>query len=87
ALEELGLIQALEMQLRAIQPAQIKLRTHGEIRRLEEQLELTLFRAAQEAFRNITRHTQAQHIQVDVHYQSQGVALQIQDDGCGFKPP
>lgn len=87
ALEELGLIPALEIQLGAIQPAEIKLRTHGEIRRLNEQHELTLFRAAQEALRNITRHTQARHIHIDVDYQSQGVSLQIQDDGCGFKLP
>jgi len=87
ALEELGLIPALEMQLGAILSVEVKLTTQGEIRRLNEQHELTLFRAAQEALRNITRHSQARHIQIDVDYQSQGVLLQIKDDGCGFKPP
>jgi signal transduction histidine kinase/YHS domain-containing protein len=87
ALEELGLIPALAMQITMMPSAKIKLSTHGEARRLEEAQELTLFRATQEALRNITRHTQAKHIHVDVDYQSQGVSLQIQDDGCGFNPP
>jgi signal transduction histidine kinase len=36
ALEELGLIPALEMQLNMIQSAQVKLAINGEPRRLEE---------------------------------------------------
>jgi signal transduction histidine kinase/YHS domain-containing protein len=87
ALEELGLIPALKMQLDTFQQAKVKLTTSGEPRRLEETQELTLFRTTQEALRNITRHSQARHIHVDVNYQPQGVSLQIQDDGCGFRPP
>lgn len=87
ALEELGLIPALKMLLAVIQPAEVKLATSGEPRRLDEAQELTLFRAAQEALRNITRHSQARYIHVDVDYQLQGVSLQIRDDGCGFRPP
>lgn len=87
ALEELGLIPALKMQLDTIQQVTVKLITNGEVRRLEETQELTLFRIVQEALRNITRHSQAKHIHVNVNYQSQGVSLQIQDDGCGFCPP
>ncbi|MBC8170767.1 MAG: YHS domain-containing protein [Anaerolineae bacterium] len=85
ALEELGLIAALEMQLAMIQPAEVKLTTAGEPRRLAEAQELTLFRVAQEALRNIKRHSQARHIHIDVDYQPLGVALRIQDDGCGFR--
>jgi signal transduction histidine kinase/YHS domain-containing protein len=87
ALEELGLIPALKMQLDTIQRVEVTLTTNGEPRRLEETQELTLFRVAQEALRNITRHSQATHIHVNVNYQPQGVSLQIQDDGCGFRPP
>lgn len=87
ALEELGLIPALKMQLDTLQQADVKLTTSGEPRRLAEAQELTLFRAAQEALRNIVRHSQARQIHVDVDYQPQRVSLQIQDDGCGFSPP
>lgn len=87
ALEELGLIPALEMQFTSIQQAEVKLTTSGHPRRLNEAQELTLFRATQEALRNITKHSQAKHIHVGVNYLMRGVSLQIQDDGCGFHPP
>lgn len=87
ALEELGLIPALKMQLDTLQEADVKLTTNGEPRRLAEAQELTLFRAVQEALRNITRHSRAKHIQVEVHYQPHGISLRVQDDGCGFRLP
>lgn len=87
ALEELGLIPALEMQFAMIPEAKIKLTTKGDPRRLDEAQELALFRAVQEALRNIVRHSKATHIQIDADYQPQGVSLQVQDDGCGFRPP
>jgi two-component system sensor histidine kinase UhpB len=87
ALEELGLMPALKMQLDTLREVDVKLTTSGEPRRLAEAQELTLFRVVQEALRNITRHSQATQIHVDVNYQPQGVSLQIQDDGCGFRLP
>ncbi|MAS35606.1 MAG: hypothetical protein CL610_16465 [Anaerolineaceae bacterium] len=87
ALEELGLIPALKMQLDTVKQADVKLIVIGEPRRLAESQELTLFRVIQEAFRNITRHSQAKHIQLAVDYQPQGISLQVQDDGCGFRLP
>jgi two-component system sensor histidine kinase UhpB len=87
ALEELGLIPALEMQLERIQQTEVQLTTRGDPRRLGETRELTLFRAAQEALRNSLRHGEARHIQIMVDYQPQGVSLQIHDDGHGFRPP
>ncbi len=87
ALEELGLIPALKMQLDTVKQAEVKLTTSGEPRRLAEAQELALFRVVQEALRNITRHSQANHIQVAVDYQPHGISLQIQDDGCGFRLP
>jgi signal transduction histidine kinase/YHS domain-containing protein len=87
ALEELGLIPALKMQLDTIQPVEVTLTTSGEPRRVAEAQELTLFRVVQEALRNITRHSQAKRIQVEVNYQPHGISLQIQDDGCGFRLP
>lgn len=53
---------------------------------LPEAVELALFRVAQEALTNCSRHAQAQQVQVMLCRQ-QGVAvLQIVDDGTGFDP-
>lgn len=87
ALEELGLIPALEMQLNRVSDYKVSLNIMGEPRRLDEVQEITLFRATQEALRNISKHSHAKHIQVDVDYQSQGIMLTLQDDGQGFCPP
>lgn len=87
ALEELGLIPALEMQLEMIQQEDVNLRITGDQRRLDETREVTLFRAAQEALRNIMRHSEATRIDIEVKYQPQEVLLCIQDNGRGFRPP
>jgi signal transduction histidine kinase/YHS domain-containing protein len=87
ALEELGLIPALEMQLGALQGIIGHLHVEGDRRRLDEVQELTLFRTAQEALYNVTRHSSADHVHVDVNYQQDGVRLCIRDDGEGFVPP
>lgn len=87
ALEELGLIPALEMQLNTVSDYKVSLNIMGEPRRLDEVQEITLFRATQEALRNISKHSHAKHIQVDVDYQSQGIMLTLQDDGQGFCLP
>jgi signal transduction histidine kinase/YHS domain-containing protein len=87
ALEELGLIPALRMQIDTVKQAEVKLTTSGKPRRLDEAQEVTLFRVVQEALRNVTRHSQANHIEIEVDYQPHGISLRIQDDGCGFRVP
>lgn len=87
ALEELGLIPALEMQLGTLHGITGYLHVKGESRRLDEVQELTLFRAAQEALHNVTRHSAAGHVHVHVNYQQGGVLLCIRDDGQGFVLP
>jgi signal transduction histidine kinase/YHS domain-containing protein len=87
ALEELGLMAALEMQIGDYPAQQITLTASGEARHLPEAHALTLFRVAQEALRNVIRHSQATHTHIEVQYQPQGIVLRIEDDGCGFHPP
>jgi signal transduction histidine kinase/YHS domain-containing protein len=86
ALDELGLLPALEMHL-AKRPAQaltIRLHTTGEVRRLPDAHELTLYRAAQEALSNIERHSRAQTATFTVDYLPDRVRLTAQDNGVGF---
>jgi len=87
ALEELGLVPALEMQLGTLHGITGHLHVEGERRRLDETQELALFRAAQEALYNVTRHSIAEHVHINVTYQQQGVLLSVRDDGQGFTPP
>ena len=46
-----------------------------------------MFRATQEALRNIHKHSYAKQVYIDVDYQAQGILLKVRDDGRGFKPP
>lgn len=87
ALEELGLVPALRMQLDAVTTVTTNFAVVGESRRLSENHELALFRAAQEALHNTIRHSQATHIDMALRYESDSVRLQIRDNGQGFRPP
>jgi signal transduction histidine kinase/YHS domain-containing protein len=84
ALEELGVVAALRMVAESEPELDIVVNVLGSQRRLPEEYELTLFRIVQEAIRNAQRHGQAKHIQIELDYRPNEVALQIQDDGVGF---
>lgn len=52
--------------------------------RLPEELETTLYRIAQEALTNITRHAHAAHVGITLERRRAAVTLIVEDDGCGF---
>lgn len=52
---------------------------------LDENIALNLFRTAQEALRNVTRHSHAQHAKVELIGNGSEVHLRISDDGIGFR--
>ncbi len=54
--------------------------------RLEPDVELALYRIAQEAISNARRHGSASHVIVQVRLTSEEIALSIADDGHGFVP-
>ena len=89
ALEELGLLPALELLLKRRSEAgpEVTLTVQGEPRRLAPQSELALFRIAQEALSNIQRHARARHVDVSLIYTSDCLLATIADDGVGFAPP
>jgi len=49
-------------------------------------VEQALFRVAHEALANVARHSQASHVDVQLHYENGSVTLMITDDGRGFEP-
>ena len=54
---------------------------------LPQPLALALFRVAQEALRNVVRHSKARQATVAVRRRFGDVWLEIRDDGCGFRTP
>ncbi|MBE2270183.1 MAG: YHS domain-containing protein [Anaerolinea sp.] len=86
-LEELGLIPALKMLGQGEKDTHVEVNVLGSERRLNEAVELALFRVAQEAVQNAKRHGQAQHITLQVHFSPHELTLTISDDGNGFQLP
>lgn len=60
--------------------------TTGGIRPLPVRLEVGLYRIAQEALTNITRHAEAQHVTIELVTTPAEIRLSIEDDGHGFDP-
>jgi signal transduction histidine kinase/YHS domain-containing protein len=88
ALEELGLVPALELLLGRGRDGgpDVSLTVQGEARRLAPHSELALFRIVQEAWSNIIRHARAQHVDVTLNYTADCLLATIADDGVGFTP-
>ena len=56
----------------------------GNPRPLAEPVEITLYRAAQEALTNVRRHARASHLSIELAFApSDGIRLRVQDDGVG----
>lgn len=89
-LEELGLVAALDMLARQVSQAAslpVEFRLVGTERRLPPEVELALYRMAQEALSNVTRHAQASRASLTISFAPQAVILTVSDDGQGFAVP
>ncbi|MFC1892922.1 PAS domain S-box protein [Chloroflexota bacterium] len=89
-LDRLGLIPAVEWiadSTTEYSGIDINVRFLGEERRLPDDVELVLFRIAQEALRNIWKHSKANKANVIVEFEENIIRLSIQDNGQGFKLP
>ena len=53
---------------------------------LTPEVQVTLYRIAQEGLTNVVRHAQATHVAVTLSRPLGGVRLCIEDNGCGFSP-
>ncbi|MBL8095607.1 MAG: sensor histidine kinase [Anaerolineales bacterium] len=86
-LEDLGLCEALAWradELNAGGGVRATLETSGMEHRLSRDLELALYRVAQEALTNVARHAQARSAQVTLRQGNGRVTLIVEDDGAGF---
>lgn len=89
-LEDLGLVTALEALAREVSQAgnvPIDFRQIGPERRLTPEVELALYRLAQEMLNNVIHHAQASQATLALAYSPENVMLTVSDAGCGFMVP
>ena len=89
-IDQVGLVPALEILTEEISSeANINggLEITGNERRLTPEIELNLFRIAQEALSNVRRHSGATKATVIIGFTRQKVRLTVLDDGNGFNIP
>ena len=89
-LEDLGLLAAVEMLASETgQSAHLRVDFHhtGVEHRLSADVELALYRMAQEVLNNMIRHAQATYASVQIEFKPQSITLQIMDNGAGFVVP
>lgn len=89
-LEDLGLVTALEMLARETSqnnPLNVEFHKTGQERRLSRDLELSLYRIAQEALNNVARHSKATRADLKIHFGTADVQMEVSDNGQGFSVP
>lgn len=89
-LEDLGLAAALEMLAKEstqVGSTPVKFEVSGEPHRLAPEVEVALYRMAQEALSNAQQHAQALQIWLLLRFTPEIVTLTISDDGTGFEVP
>ena len=86
-LEDLGLVTALEMLARETKNLQVDFHRTGHEQRLQRDVELALYRIAQEALNNVVRHAKAGSAQLNINFSGHEIKLEVSDDGIGFIMP
>ena len=90
ALDRLGLVPALEGLATDIEKhsgINLVVKTYSPSRRLPDEIELVLFRTAQEALRNVWKHSQATSAEIIVEFDAIKSKITIKDNGKGFELP
>lgn len=83
-LEDLGLVPALEL---LAKESDAGFTLVGTPRRIKSDLELALYRIAQESLSNARRHAEATQVEVTLVFAPSEVRLTVSDDGSGFRLP
>ena len=88
-LEDLGLVTALGMlasETSQAHPLQVDFQILGDERRLPREVELALYRIAQEAMNNVVHHAKADRATLLISFDKE-ITLEITDNGAGFTVP
>ncbi|ADJ26436.1 histidine kinase [Dehalogenimonas lykanthroporepellens BL-DC-9] len=89
-LDDLGLIPALEWMADNLiknHGIEAKVDINGEERPLPSEVQLLLFRIAQEALNNIRKHSEASNVEIGVNFGDARTIITISDNGRGFSIP
>lgn len=86
ALDDLGLTAAIAGQVEQLRHSGLKaeLRAEGDFSELDDDVQLVLYRVAQEALTNAARHGEAARVEVSLRRDAHRVELEVADDGRGF---
>ena len=88
-LEDLGLIEAIKAECArfgGVERIPTSFKATGHIDEPAQALALCLYRVAQEALRNVARHSGARSVLVELRTGGSKLELNVQDDGVGFDP-
>jgi PAS domain S-box-containing protein len=87
-IDEQGIVAAIEYLVHDAQSLGLALDFHHNMpaERLAPMLEATIFRIAQEAVKNVERHSQASSARIELVQEGSQVKLTISDKGLGFDP-
>lgn len=89
-LEDLGLVTALEMLARETSqnnPLVVDFQKTGQERRLAREVELSLYRIAQEALNNVVKHSKATRADLTITFEDSEIQMEVSDNGNGFIVP
>ncbi|PHQ31041.1 hypothetical protein CJ305_02105 [Leeuwenhoekiella nanhaiensis] len=84
-----GLLKALKdlaHKISQLNGLQIDVQAHGMDTRLENSLELSLFRIIQELITNVIKHAQAKTLTIHLVNHGDSLNIMVEDDGVGFDP-
>jgi two-component system sensor histidine kinase DegS len=89
-IDDLGLLptlEALTTRMSQDDHVEVHLEVKGERRRLSPEVELVLFRIAQEALTNVRKHSGATRVSTTVEFGDSVVRVTVADNGRGFTVP
>ena len=89
-LEDLGLVTALDMLARETgqnSGLMVNFEKNGQERRLPREVELSLYRIAQEALTNVVKHSKATRVNLQIDFDGNEIILRVTDNGIGFEIP
>ena len=89
-LDDLGLLRALEAVAQALgerSSLRIELDLPASLPELPDEVELALYRIAQESLNNAIRHADADRVALELHEDEHGLSLEVTDDGRGLDVP
>lgn len=89
-LDDLGLLPALEWLTSDLTEhfgIAVEMKVKGSVRRFSPETELVVFRIAQEALRNVWKHSGASKARVTLKFGDDKAVLTVEDEGKGFELP